>query len=69
MFDTPVGPRLIGPFRGTSPIRKHPPPYDPRRTLGIVLREGPRGVHFLMSEVPLYGRGGLAGGHLILIKG
>ena len=60
MCDPPVGPWLIGPFRGTSPIRKHPPPYDPRRLLGKFIREGPRGVRFLMSEVPLYGRSGLA---------
>ena len=25
-------------YRGTSPIRRHPPPWDPPRTLGIGLR-------------------------------
>ena len=30
-------------------------PYDPLRTLGIGLRWGPKGVRFLVSEVPLYG--------------
>ena len=25
-------------YRGTSPIRKRPPPYDPPTTLGIGLR-------------------------------
>jgi len=29
-------------------------PWDPARTLGIGLRQGPRGVRFLISEVPLY---------------
>ena len=37
----------------TAPIRKHPPPEDPPRTLGMVLRYGLRGVSFLMNEVPL----------------
>ena len=40
--------------RGTSPVRKRPPPYDPPKTLGIGLREGPTRRQFLMSEVPLY---------------
>ena len=30
------------------------PPQDRRRTIGIGLRKGPRGVRFLVSEVPLY---------------
>ena len=30
------------------------PPRNPPRTLGIGLRQGPTGVHFLVSEVPLY---------------
>jgi hypothetical protein len=29
-------------------------PWEPHRTLGIVLWQGPRGVRFLVSEVPLY---------------
>ena len=40
-------------YRGTSPIRKRPPPYDPPTTLGIGIRQGPRGVRFLVCEVPL----------------
>ena len=40
-------------YRGTSPTRKHQFPQDPPRTLGIGLRQGPRGVRFLVSEVPL----------------
>ena len=40
-------------YRSISPIRKRPPPYDPRTTLGIGLREGPSGVRFLLSEVLL----------------
>ena len=42
-----------GKHRGTSPVRKRPPPYDPPMTLGIGLRQGPRGVRVLISEVPL----------------
>ena len=42
------------PYRGTSPICKHPPPWDPPGTLRIGLRQGPRGVRFLVDEVPLY---------------
>ena len=41
-------------YRGTSPIRKRPPPHDPPTTPGKGLRLGPRGVGFLMSEVPLH---------------
>ena len=41
-------------YRGTLPIKKHSPPYDPPKTLGIGLRKDPRGVNFLVSEVPLY---------------
>ena len=41
-------------YEGTSPIRKRPPPKTLPRTLGIGLRQGPRGVRFLVSEVPLY---------------
>ena len=42
-------------YRGTSPIRKHPSPYDPPMTLGItVLLWGPKGLRFLKSEVLLY---------------
>jgi hypothetical protein len=42
-------------YRGTSPIRKHPPHWDPPRTQGTGLRQGLRGLRFLMSEVPVYG--------------
>ena len=45
----------IGVYRGTSLIRNHPPPYDPPKTLDIGLREGPGGLHFLVSEVSLEG--------------
>ena len=41
-------------YRGTSPIKKRPPPYDPFMTLGMGLQLGPRGERFLTSEVPLY---------------
>ena len=52
-------------YRGTSPIKKCPPPEDPPRVLGIGLQWGPRGVHlglqwgprgvrFVISEVPPY---------------
>ena len=37
-------------YEGTSLIRKAPPP----RTIGMGLPKGPRGMHFLVSEVPLY---------------
>ena len=40
-------------YRDTSLIRKHPPPQDYPRTLGIGVRQGPRGGRFLTSEVPL----------------
>ena len=40
-------------YRGASPIRKCPPLKNPFRTLGIGLRQGLRGVGFLVSEVPL----------------
>ena len=58
---------LYCPYRGTSPIRKCPPPWDPFRTPGIGLRHGPRGLSFMSSEVPLLmymviasGKGGLS---------
>jgi hypothetical protein len=42
-------------YRGTSPLRKRPTPYDPLITPGIIsLRWGPTRVRFLMSEVPLH---------------
>jgi len=37
--------------RGTSPMKTPPPPWNPPRTLGIGLREGPGGVRFLESEI------------------
>ena len=42
------------PYRGTSPIRKRPPPKEPPRTLGIGLRRGSRGVRSVVGEVPPY---------------
>jgi hypothetical protein len=39
--------------RGTSPIKKRPPPQEPPRTLRIGLRQGPRGMRFLVIEVTL----------------
>jgi hypothetical protein len=41
-------------YRGTSLIRKRPPPHNPPVTLGIGLQQGHGGVIFLVSEVPLY---------------
>ena len=41
------------PYRGTSFIKKSPPPWDHLRTLGIVLMQGLRRRQFLMSEVTL----------------
>jgi len=43
----------VSDYRGTSPIREHPPPQEPPRTLG--LRWGPWGEYFLVNEVPLQG--------------
>ena len=40
-------------YRGTSLIRKHPPHQGPPRTLRIGIRWGPRGVRFVVREVPL----------------
>ena len=40
-------------YRGTSPIKKCLPPSDLLKTLGIGLRQCPRGVRFLISEVTL----------------
>ena len=43
------------PYRGISLIRNSDPlgpPWDPPRTLGIGLLQGPSGWRFLMSEVP-----------------
>ena len=40
-------------YRGTSPIRNRPPPYDPPKTLGTGLWQGPRWMRSLISEVPL----------------
>jgi len=39
--------------QGYLAYKKPPPPSDHHRPLGIVLLWGPRGVRFLMSEVPL----------------
>ena len=42
-------------------MRKRQHPYDPPNTLGIGLRQGPRGVRFIISEVPLQGLGSVLG--------
>ena len=39
--------------RGNSSIRHRAPPSDPLKTGGIGLRQDPKGVQFLVSEVPL----------------
>ena len=44
-------------LQGYLAHQKRPPPQDPPRTLPIGLRWGPRGVRFLVSEVPLYSGG------------
>ena len=45
---------LPGGYIGYLTHKKTPTPYDRYRVLGIVLLQGPRGVRFLISEVPLY---------------
>ena len=40
-------------LKGYLAHKKPPPPQDHHRPLGIVLLQGPRGLHFFMSEVPL----------------
>ena len=40
-------------MQGYLAHKKPPPLYDHRRGLGLGLLKGPRGWHFLMSEVPL----------------
>jgi len=42
-------------YRDTSLIRNDPPPLGHPKNVGIGLLQGPRGRHFLMSEVSLYG--------------
>ena len=41
-----------GRVQGYLAHKKHPPPYDPPTSLGIGLRQGPKGVRFLVSEAP-----------------
>jgi hypothetical protein len=44
-------------YRGTSLIRNRPPPpKEHHRALGTGLLQGPGGVHFLVSEVPLHAK-------------
>ena len=43
------------PLQGYLAHKKKRTPLGPPRTPGIGLRLGPRGVCFLVSEVPLYG--------------
>ena len=42
-------------LKGYLAHKKQPPPESHHRALGIFLLYGPRGVLFLMSEIPLYG--------------
>ena len=44
-------------YLGSQVVDVWVPPWDSPRTLGIGLRQGPRGLHFLVSEVPLYMHG------------
>ena len=44
---------VVFPYRTTSLIRNRAPLKDPHGTLGLGLRQGPWGVRFLVSEVPL----------------
>ena len=48
----PRGPTEL-PYMGTSLIRKRPPPQDHPRTLGISLRQGPRGMRLYQTSLPL----------------
>ena len=41
-------------MQGYLAHKKTPTPLDRHRSLGMVLLQGPRGVRFLISEVPLY---------------
>ena len=43
--------------QGYLAYKKTPPHQDHHRLLGIVLLQGPRGMLFLMSEIPLYTAG------------
>ena len=49
--------KLIDSIQGYLTHKQTPtprgPPWDPQRTLGMGLRQSPRGVRFLMSEVLL----------------
>ena len=51
------GPTYMQEYRGTSFIRKCPPPQDHHRSLGIVLLQRPKGARILVSEVSLYMQG------------
>ena len=54
-WEAPQRPRTLQTLcRGTSLIRKRPPPVNHHRFLGTGLLEVPRGGRFLMSEVLLY---------------
>jgi hypothetical protein len=50
-------PRSVLCGRGTSLIRNRHPPQDHHRALDIGILSGPRGKHFLVSEVTLYPTG------------
>ena len=45
-----LSPSIVGPYRGTSPIRKRPSPQDPLRNLGIGLRQGSRGMRLPLEQ-------------------
>ena len=45
--------RAVKIYRGTSLIRKRPPPYGPPVTPGIVLLQGPKRRVFIMRDVTL----------------
>ena len=50
MFESPM---VIYRIQGYLAHKKHPYPWYHHMSLGIGLCEGPRGVRFLVSEVPL----------------
>ena len=47
-----VTPPALPPLQGYLAHKKHPPPEDYHRSLGIGLQQGHTGGLFLMSEVP-----------------
>ena len=53
-FGVLTSPAALRQHRGTSLMKKRPPPQDPCRALGMVLHQGPKRRRFLVSEVPLH---------------